>query len=129
MVPLDKNQITAVLEFLDYFRNPREDFFTVAAGAGVLDPYVYSPMVQKFVDALYKNNFIRSFDWRQYQNVAKKYMEDGNIVEKADLETLLKLFTIHVRKERFQSGHLATVIENGHILRLLGRLEVLAAEM
>jgi hypothetical protein len=86
-------------------------------------------MVQKFVAALYSNNFIRSFDWRRYQNVAKQYMEDGTRLEKADLETLLKLFTIHVRKDRFQSGHLASVIENGHILRLLERLEVLADEM
>lgn len=40
-----------------------------------------------------------------------------------------KLLTTHVRKERFCSGHLAGMIENGHILALLKRLAAIRADM
>jgi len=37
------------------------------------------------------------------------------MLERADLETIRKLLTLHVRKERFCEGHLLGMFESGHL--------------
>ena len=43
-------------------------------------------------------------------------------LETADLTTLRKLLTTHVRADRFSEGHLAGVLQSGHIVAVLRRL-------
>ena len=52
--------------------------------------------------ALYDNDWITSsFDCGKWQEAAMKYVEDAVKIESADAETIQKLFTTHVRKDRF----------------------------
>ena len=52
-------------------------------------------------------------------------MNDEKLLEKGDLETLRKLFTTHVRKDRCYEGHLDCMFECGHITAILERLQQL----
>lgn len=82
----------------------------------------------EFQQALYDNGWIKPFDWGEWQETARAHVEDPAKVESADAETIQKLFTTHVRKERFCEGHLAAMFENGHIVGLLRRLRELSAK-
>ena len=43
-------------------------------------------------------------------------------LDDADLVTLVKLLTLHVRKERFSGGQLANALEQGWLAAILERL-------
>ena len=58
-----------------------------------------------------------------WQETAREYVEDPAKVESADAETIQKLLTTHVRKERFFEGHLAAMFENGHVVALLQKAQ------
>ena len=83
---------------------------------------------QRFVSALHEHGFIRPFDWGGWQSEAERYVEDPAQLQRADLETICKLLTIHVRKERFCEGHLAAMFECGHLTAVLRRLADLLEE-
>ena len=123
-----KEQIEAVLEYLDYFKYPKEKPYSTDVEANRFDPNEYSGTVHRFVQTLYDNKLVQPFDWGEWQDEAKKYVENDALLKEGDIETIIKLFTSHVRKDRFCSRHLAGVIDNGHILKLLTRLELLAKE-
>lgn len=85
--------------------------------------YSYSEEVLNFVRDLYDNNIIiYSFDWPAWQDEAEKLYDDQEALASVDLDTLRKLLTVHVRKDRFCEGHLAAVIRDGHVLAILKRL-------
>lgn len=44
------------------------------------------------------------------------------MVQKANLQTLRKLLTVHVCADRFTEGHLAAMFESGHIAMILKRM-------
>jgi hypothetical protein len=134
MRPVTRENIEAVLEYLPYFEDPHDTFYTVIPpppprpdGTPVIyiDPYEYSRQVQLFRTALYENDLVQPFDWPGWQDEAAGYVNDPARVESADLETLIKLLTTHIRKERFCAGHLACMIDCGHVLHLMRRLDVL----
>ena len=79
--------------------------------------------------ALSAQNLLVAFDWPSWQDVANCYFTDSAALESADLLTLRKLLTTHVRMERFVDGHLATVFESGHLVAILERLKALRAEL
>ena len=73
---------------------------------------------------LYANDWVTpEVDWVQWQDVAVEYVGLQEKIDSADVLTLKKLFTTHVRKDRFCEGHLAAMFENGHIVALLRRLK------
>ena len=125
MTPLSTDAITRLLAFLPYFSEDRE-FYVIDADRSFFDPFVYSPRVEEFVHLLYEFDVIPVGDWTAWQTQAVRYVADPGMVAKARLTTLRKLLTLHVRKERFCSGHLAAMIDAGHIRAILERLETLS---
>lgn len=85
----------------------------------------YDERVLAFIQACYQHGWVRPFDWMAWQVEAARYVHEPRLVAAADLSTLQKLLTLHVRKERFHEGHLAGMIESGHLALILRRLEVL----
>jgi len=123
----DKNKITEeninkILGFIPYFESKDSVFYTVDT-SDLLNPHIYSRKVLDFEKALYEENIIYIFDWVSWQPEAEKYFRDTELLKDADLDTLRKLLTLHARKERFCSGHLAQMIESGHVLNILRRLK------
>jgi hypothetical protein len=115
----------SVLTFLPYFESEGSHFYDLETDRLTTDPYIYSPQVLQFVETLYREGFIVPFDWSAWQDEAARYVTDPSLLDSADLPTLQKLLTTHVRADRFSSGHLAQMIECGHILAVLRRLKTI----
>lgn len=94
-------------------------------GRSVREPYIYSDKVLEFVRTLKEFNFIQpeAFDPALWEKEAEKILSNGSLLGQADLETIVKLFTVIVRKERTTSGNLAILLSSGIIASILKRLE------
>jgi len=122
-------QIDAVLAFLPVFTQPGISFGEWRAPEGQMPYYADSREVRDFVAALYKHRFVVSFDWPSWQDEAKRLMNEPGALAEADLLTLRKLLTTHVRADRFNEGHLGSVLESGHVAAILRRLQVIREGM
>jgi len=89
----------------------------------------YNKEVIRFEKALYEEGFIIPFNWSKWQDEANRFVSDHNAIKTADLETLQKLLTTHIRKERFCEGHLAAMLRENHITAILQRLKKIREEM
>jgi hypothetical protein len=127
---MKRARIDALLGFADGFAAP--DF---VPGTFVRAPdrtlsIKYDEAVNDFLDSLHKYGWISSrFDWPKWQETAREYVELPEKLQSADLQTIQKLLTTHVRKDRFCEGHLYSMFANGHIVAVLRRLQVLQATL
>ena len=120
--------IDRVLAFLPLFEQQDTKLYELKFDRG-FDPYVYADGVDNFIQTLYNNRFVIPSDWTEWKKECSRYVEHPDQIALADIATLQKLLTSHVRAERFCSGHLAGVIGSGHILAILRRLATIRAEM
>jgi len=79
--------------------------------------------VSKFVETLYEEDFIISFDWGDWQSQAEQFYSKPELLDDADMIILQKLLTTHVRKARFCEGHLDCILKDGHITAILRQLK------
>lgn len=122
------DQVAALLAFLPVFEDPG----FCPGGAVPLDEdgYPAEPFVKtvsRFLDACYKNGFIVRFDWESWDAEARETMALADRVAAADLPRLRRLLTWHVRQNRFERDHLASMIAGGHMLAILRRVKELTA--
>lgn len=89
----------------------------------LLDPGAENPTrhTGTFMQAVYDNGLVVDFDWGQWEPIAEQFLHPV-VMAQAALPDLVRLLTLHVRKERFCWGHLESVITSGHIHQLLQRL-------
>ena len=81
--------------------------------------------VDGLIQALYDNGWVEPFDWSEFQDEAIGYFENPSRLETAGLETIRKVLTLHVRKDRFCDGHFLEMLEARQIQAILRRLETL----
>lgn len=123
---LANEQIDAILSFLDRFTAVGFEVGTWHSPPGQFPWFEFNDGVAKFQQALYDNDWITpSFDWGQWQDTAREYVDKPGNIESADVKVIQKLLTTHVRQERFCEGHLAAMFENGHVVALLRRLKTI----
>lgn len=122
-------QIDAILKYLPLFEKQDYQFGQWVEQEGQFPYFSFSPEVDEFIDALHKQGIIIPFDWTSWRREAGRYQTDPKALETADLLALRKLVTVHVRAERFAEGHLASVLESGHITAILRRLKQIREEM
>ncbi|MBD2502345.1 O-acetyl-ADP-ribose deacetylase [Anabaena azotica] len=115
--------IDNILNFLTLFSSQDCRLYDIQT-----EPYSYSQEFESFIAALYAENFIIPFDWISWQQEATRFVTDPALINLADISTIQKLFTSHVRQERFCSGHLAKLIDNGHFLTILPRLQAISQD-
>jgi hypothetical protein len=127
-LPISKDQIKAIVLFLPIFKSEDFQFGHWTSEKGVFPYFTLSREAHDFYKALYDNGWIIPFDWGSWQDEAVRYVNDEKLLEEADLETLRKLLTTHVRKERFCEGHLDCMFACGHITAILERLQQLETE-
>jgi Family of unknown function (DUF6508) len=123
--PISKDQIKAIVRFLPIFKSEGFQFGHWTSEKGVFPYFTLSREANAFYKALYDNGWIIPFDWVSWQDEAVQYVNDTSLLEEADLETLRRLLTTHVRKDRFCDGHLDCMFECGHITAILQRLQQL----
>ncbi len=116
--------IDRVLAFLPVLR-VGAGLYTIDVEKSPLAPYAYSEQVNELIQRLYEEGFVIPFDWTAWREEALEYIENPLLVAGADLDTICRLLTTHVRAERYVSGHLAAMIDNGHLVHVLERLAIL----
>ncbi len=124
-----RTRIDAVTRFLSEFENPTVSHGRLQVRDGLMPWIETSPAVTAFVETLYEHGWVTPFDWGEWQDIAARYVESPALAADADIETIQKLLTTHVRKDRFCDGHLVAMIECGHIAACLRRLQVLRHDL
>jgi hypothetical protein len=122
-------RIDAILKYLPLFEEQDYQYGQWVGQEGQFPYFSFSPEVDEFIGTLYKQHMIISFDWRSWSAEAERYQSDPDALKVADLLTLRKLLTAHVRADRFVEGHLAKVFESGHITAILRRFQQIRDEM
>ena len=124
MSPVTGKHIDAILPFLEQFEEAGFSVGTWPNELGVMSYFNFNEVVLEFQQILYANDWVTpKVDWVEWQDVAEEYVDSPEKIKSADVVTIQKLFTTHVRKDRFCEGHLASMFENGHIVELLRRLK------
>jgi hypothetical protein len=116
------HQLDALLRFLPIFEQPGYVFGEWHSSEGQFPYYSMHREATEFIHALYDQQVVFSFDWSSWQREAERFVSDPEALETADLLTLRKLLTTHVRRDRFVEGHLAGMMECGHVAAILRRL-------
>ncbi|HOI77048.1 MAG TPA: DUF6508 domain-containing protein [Methanofastidiosum sp.] len=129
-IPITKENIDKVLEFMPYFENKDNIFFTV------VDCWVEdSAEVINFLHTLYKENFTTSYVGRKGER------RDGNHISlllnraiplsEANILDIRALFKKILAGDRLTmgGGFIAASIENGLVLDILKRLKEIRDEM
>ena len=129
VLEIGPERIDAVLEYLPTFERPGYQAGEWRAREGSFPSFVYRSEVTDFIQTLYQQRFVIYLDWTSWQGEAERYQSDSASLAEADLLTLRKLLTVHVRADRFVEGHLASVFASGHILAILHRLEQVRDEI
>jgi hypothetical protein len=118
--------LDAVLKFLPLLQG---NFGEWSARPGHFPAFLSSSQVNDFVQTLYQQGIIIVFDWTSWREQAQCYQADPGSLAQADLLTLRKLLTTHVRSDRFLEGHLASVLESGLVTAILERMQQLRDAM
>ena len=130
LLPIKAKQIDALLPFLDRFEEVGFSAGSWKMPEGQFPWFDFNEVVMEFNQALYDNGWVTpAFDWTEWQESAKKFVDSPKKIEKADATTIQKLLTTHSRADRFCEGHLASMFESGHIVALLRRLREIRASM
>ncbi len=123
-------QIDAILPFLDRFEAVGFSAGTWEMPEGQFPHFNFEEIVKEFIHALYDSEWVTpAFDWTEWQDSVQKFVDSPEEVENANATTIQKLLTTHCRMDRFCEGHLASMLENGHIALLLRRLKSIRSTM
>lgn len=121
------DDIEAVLEFQSVFVDPHFLPEVVVAEDQGWTFEQYSREVYEFEKTLYRAGFVVRFDWARWELEALRFFREDGRLEAADLMTIRRLLTFHIRKNVTCEGHLAEMLRAGHIQAILRRLSTLAS--
>jgi hypothetical protein len=85
----------------------------------------YNSVVQEFFYNVAGEGWI---DYGYNPEQAYQMLKDENLIKTASLSQIKTMLTFCLRGERFSDGHWAQMIEEGHIRRLLERLNEIKSE-
>ena len=119
--PLTSDNLQAVLKFLPLFEQPDFSPGEWITQEGHLPYFSFTPTVLDFIRALSGNGFIQPFDWMNWRE-GEQLVDHPALLRRANLQTLRKLLTAHVRADRFTEGHLAGTFESGHMTLILKQM-------
>ena len=131
--PIDPANVEEIIEFIPRLQEIIPDRVTIRSpgitedsGELILEMHgEYHPLIQEFMDALYRFGFVRDFDWPVWQKYAEGLWKHPECLKTAKILTCVKLLTTHARKDRFCDGHFAAMVACGHITAILTRMETL----
>jgi len=124
------SQIDAILPFVEHFEAAGFSAGEWKMPEGQFPWFSFDDAVMAFHQSLYDNGWVTpAFDWTSWQATAQEFVDSPEKVAEADAGTIQKLFTTHVRADRFCEGHLAAMFESGHVVALLRRLKTIRDAM
>ncbi|AJI08366.1 C-5 cytosine-specific DNA methylase family protein (plasmid) [Bacillus cereus 03BB108] len=120
---LSKQQIESLREYMIIFEN-------VEGLKNLKNKESLQEILYRFEKFLYQNEFILNFDYISWGKTEKvdRYIKNENVVKEANLITIKKLLTYHLRMNRFYEGYLCDVIYIGHMSCIIRRLMKIAKD-
>ncbi len=82
-----------------------------------------------FIKALYYNNWLINTRWQDWTGIAESHLGHWELLEEADIETIRKILTVHVRIDRLFPGDIADIISKGYMLAIFKRIKALYPEV
>ena len=86
-------------------------------------------IMANFSKDFHRTKLVYKFPWSKWQDEAKKYYKHPQLLSTADLTTIRKLLTLHIRKNRFVDWHLKAIIKSGNMIQILNRLKQIRDEL
>jgi hypothetical protein len=78
--------------------------------------------IDTFVRLLYKNNWLINTRWQGWVDEATAFFEQPSLLTLADIQSLRRVLTVHVRIDRMMPGEIADLIHRGYMLAILNRI-------
>lgn len=110
-----------VLAFLPELESPNFVAGEFHEPEGQFPYYSLGNTSSRLMAACYDSGVMVDFDWPAWEAPARELRQNPRALEQADLLTLRKLLTGHLRNDRFCEGHFGAVLESGHITAILRR--------
>lgn len=117
----DAKRLAPVLAYRADFRRPG-----FRAWDPDRQPHPEAPEIRQFVRALDQAGLLRDFDWPAWMREQGDRYTGAESLATADFETLARLLSALVRKDRFAEGQLAALVDSGWMAAALERLDALA---
>jgi hypoxanthine-DNA glycosylase len=126
--------IDSLLGYLPYFKGEGNHFYEIMGsgkeGVHLMDPYNYSSEVVEFITLLSKVGFIGpEYNTEKAKSRISEYIKNPVLIASADLRTLREILTVGVCDDRFCSGMVACMIDDGTIKGCLQRLETIRSKL
>ena len=128
-VPVTKENINKILEFLPYFEDNSNYFFEFIKkqedklGIYHFPYYKPSPQILDFIYTLKMENFLLPYDWEKDMPHILRFINGKRSIAEANLSDIRKIFTTLSVGEKFCEGYLANAVNRGIVLDALKRLE------
>jgi O-acetyl-ADP-ribose deacetylase len=116
---LTRRDCDTMLAFLPHFTLPINDELAEAMKPGGVFWYDYPPLVEDFQRLVLADPWA-AYDYQPDRDGA--ILRDPQRLAQADLTDVRRVLTFIVRGERFNSGHVAAMIEDGSVADTLRRL-------
>lgn len=72
-------------------------------------------------------SLVQREEWLAFQDLAESMLGNDELVRKCDLQTLLMVFTVHIRRKQMREGYFEGIVESGHLFTLLCQLRRLVS--
>lgn len=76
-----------MLALLPIVSSKQAKLYNIQTESLTLDPYCYFKEFEKFIKALYEENFVISFDWITWQNETQRFVQHPKLLNSADIFT------------------------------------------
>lgn len=88
------------------------------------------PQLHRMLMTMQETGFTAPFDWQTEFNGREDDLKNITLVHSADLETLRKIMTAHLRIDRISGGyHLPLLIQSGYWAACIARIDDLSQSM
>ncbi|MBR6011884.1 MAG: hypothetical protein IK060_06065 [Methanomicrobium sp.] len=81
--------------------------------------------IKDFLMVLYYNNWLINTRWQDWTGIAETHLGHRELLKEADVETIRKILTVHVRIDRLFPGDIADIISKGYMFAIFKRIEEL----
>ncbi len=121
---LTAGNFDAALEYIDVL----ESKSIISENAGEIAKSGSCEALNDFLRVLYYNNWLINTRWQDWTGIAETHLGHPELLEEADVETIRKILTVHVRIDRLFPGDIADIISKGYMFAIFKRIKELYRE-